>query len=370
MLRWIGLAVIIVVLVAGATFVSLNATIIEPTALPVAPAAAGPLPKLEIREPLTHEFGTMPQLTVGEHSWEFKNVGDADLVLWLEGSTCSCTVAKLKNADGIEKPKLVVKPRESTKIDVSWETRTFENDYNKWATIGTNDPSHPSVALNVHGKVYPPIIIVPDEPIVFDSASNEERHVTRIAVFSADRPETKITKVATSRPEFFVATPAPLTPEECKQLKVTSGFRVDVELKPGMPLGRFHEELVIGTDHPLKPEVKISITGSTIGPITVIPERLSMFGVSSAQGATRDMTVLVRGGDPTRFEVAHHPDKVDVKITPDDTPTQKGRYKLTVTVPPGTSAGPVNGDIVLKTNHPKASEIKVPVSILISKSSS
>ena len=80
------------------------------------------------------------------------------------------------------------------------------------------------------------------------------------------------------------------------------------------------------------------------------------------------MTLLVRGGKPTKFEVAYHPEKLDVKITPDDTPTQKGRYKMTVTVPPGTSAGPVDGDIILKTDHPKAGEIKIPVSILISNS--
>ena len=50
--------------------------------------------------------------------------------------------------------------------------------------------------------------------------------------------------------------------------------------------------------------------------------------------------ILVRGGRPTKFEVAYHPEKVDVKIVPDDTPTQKGRYKMTVTVPPERRPGP------------------------------
>ncbi len=100
-----------------------------------------------------------------------------------------------------------------------------------------------------------------------------------------------------------------------------------------MPLGRFHEELVIETDHPLKSEIKMSIDGNATGPITVIPDRVRMPSVSSSQGAIRDMTLLVRGGKPTKFEVAYHPEKLNVKITPDDTPTQKGRYKMTVTVP-------------------------------------
>ena len=43
---------------------------------------------------------------------------------------------------------------------------------------------------------------------------------------------------------------------------------------------------------------------------------------------------------------------------------------MTVTVPPGTAPGPVDGEIILKTDHPSARELKVPVSILISSSSS
>ena len=74
----------------------------------------------------------------------------------------------------------------------------------------------------------------------------------------------------------------------------------------------------------------------------------------------------VRGGKPTKFEVIRHPEKLDVQIVPDDTPTMKGRYKMTVTVRPGTSAGPVDGDIVVKTDHPRAAEIKIPVTVLIS----
>lgn len=53
-------------------------------------------------------------------------------------------------------------------------------------------------------------------------------------------------------------------------------------------------------------------------------------------------------------------------IAADDTPTQKGRYKMTVTVRPGTPAGPVDGDIVLKTDHPRAAEMKIPVTVGIS----
>ena len=91
-----------------------------------------------------------------------------------------------------------------------------------------------------------------------------------------------------------------------------------------------------------------------------------MSSVSSREGATSNVTLLVRGGRATKFEVVHKPEKIEVTIEPNETPTQKGRYRLIVNVPPGTAPGPVVEDmIIIKTDHPRASEIKIPVWIVI-----
>jgi hypothetical protein len=364
MLRWIILAVVVVALTALATFLSVNAPDGETVIVPAVVNTKGPSPKVEVPEPLTYEFGTMPQLSTGTHTWEFKNLGDSDLELWFESSTCSCTVAKLKNGD--EKKTLVVKPNGSTTIDLEWQTKTFHDEYSKGAKIGTNDPRRPSVPISVHGMVHPPVMVFPSDTIAFNTVSNDEKLVAKVAIYSKDRPELKIKKISTSRPEFLAVDTKPLLPDEAKHIKAAAGNMVSVEIKPGMPLGRFQDEIVILTDHPLKPEIKVLLTGTITGPISVIPTRLSMPTVSSGQGASRDMTLIVRGARPTTFTVAQHPDKVKVEIKPDDTSTLKGRYKMTVTVPKGTSAGPVDGEIVIKTDHPAAAQMKVPVSILIS----
>ncbi len=64
---------------------------------------------------------------------------------------------------------------------------------------------------------------------------------------------------------------------------------------------------------------------------------------------------------PKEFKVEHQPDKVKINYK-----ERKGGYLLTVTVPPGTAAGLVEDEIILKTDKPKASEVKIPVTILIS----
>ena len=82
------------------------------------------------------------------------------------------------------------------------------------------------------------------------------------AVYSMDMPNMKVTKISTGRPELFTAKQTPLTAEDRKQLQVPGGgYRIDLEIKPGLPLGRFSDTLVIETDHPLQKETKVSIHG-------------------------------------------------------------------------------------------------------------
>ncbi len=62
-----------------------------------------------------------------------------------------------------------------------------------------------------------------------------------------------------------------MTAEETKRLRIEGGYNVSVQVKPGMPVGQFHEELLIETDHPKRSEVRVSVGGRVIGPISVVP---------------------------------------------------------------------------------------------------
>ena len=101
------------------------------------------------------------------------------------------------------------------------------------------------------------------------------------------------------------------------------------------------------------------------GPISVSPDRLRLVNVTSSRGGSGEVTLLVRGGKPTKFEVIQKPEKLNVDVEPNETPTLKGRYRVNVTVPPGTASGQIQGLIVIKTDNPKAAELKIPVNILV-----
>jgi hypothetical protein len=362
MLRWILIAVVLIGLTAVATFLVQSGPSPTITENQAVNEARGPQPRAEVVGDVIFDFGDMSQESKSTHSWEVKNVGDATLELWQEGqTTCACTVSSLPK-DGHVK----VEPGSSFKIALDWQTKQFKNDFSQGATIGTSDPRLPTFKISVKGKVYPPVLIVPPEMIVLNGISNEETNRKRLFLFSKDRPQTKITNLSTSRPKLIVATQEPLTEADQTRLDSKTGARINIEIKPGMPLGQFQDELIIETDHPLQPLIKMTIAGKTTGPISVMPERLRLTSVNGTQGAQQDITLWVRGAKETKFEIEKKPERLKIEITPSDPATQTGRYKLRATVPPGTPPGVIDGDIVIKTDHPRAGELKIPVTILIS----
>jgi hypothetical protein len=292
-----------------------------------------------------------------------KNKGEGDLEIFLVASNCMCTVGKLK-----EGTKDLVKPGGSTEIEVEWKTKDQKGDFAKNVTIGTNDPSRPEFRLNIHGRVHSPVVVLPEpenETIRLGDLSNEIPHTVPLAVFAPDRPEMKLTSVLTSKPDLIAAKVIPMAAKELAQIKLKGGYRVELQLKAGMPQGDIREELIIETDNPDKPKLQYNLLGAAVGPINVMPYKLQIVAVNGKEGASGQVTLLVREGRPTRFTVERKPAKVNVSIVANETQSLKGRYRLTVTVPPGTSPGLIDDEVVLKTDHPKVPEVKIPVNIVV-----
>jgi hypothetical protein len=327
-------------------------------------AEKGLKPKATITSggPTTYQFDTMPQNVTGKHVWTVKNQGQGDLVLHMESSTCSCTIAKFKNGEDA-----VVKPGEETEIALEFETRTNNGDYKKGATIGTNDPDMPTFELAVHGKVFPAVMTFPGDPVLtYSTISNDEDdHKMSVAVFSKDRPETKVVKITTSSPQVE-SSHQPLTAAEAKTIPldppVKVGEKVTINVKSGFPLGIFKEEVVITTDHPKQPEVRLSVTGKMVGPVNLIPSTLVAHDVAGRTGGKGEATIVVRNHRATNFKVVKKPEALQAEVVPTDKP---GRYKLVVTVPPGTPNQRLQDEVVLETDHPKAGKLIVPLEIWV-----
>jgi hypothetical protein len=376
MMRWLLLAVLAVALTATATVVVQSLpeerTVSDGPAFP-APQAKGPHPRAVVEGDPTYKFGSKAQHSKFEKDFVIKNEGDADLTLTLQEPPCSCTVAGFQDAKGRVSGSKVIPPKQQATIHFTWETRENNGHYVKPATLVTNDPEHPTLRFAADGEVYPAVVVFPAGNINFSEIStDEEFHTQTIAVFSPDHPGLKITEITSSRPELIVGEQAPLPEADSKGLKATTGLKfeagrqVKVKVKRGLPLGAFLEELVIRTDHPKQPELKLTLAGKMVGPISLTPERARFFGISARKGGRSEVRINVRNHRQTHFEVVQKPDKFKVNITPDDKTDKPGRYLLTVAIPPGLPPGKFDDFVVLKTDHPHAGELRIPVGGFIS----
>jgi hypothetical protein len=373
LMRWIRLAVIAVLVTVAVSLAMLYEPETDtPRAASLAVAqpvrSEGPPPKLELLGQPVYNFGTMPKHAKSAHTWEIKNAGQGPLQVWLQESSCSCTVAKLdkKGVSDEAQATVEVPPGQSTPIEVSWDTREWSS-FTQTATLGTNDPEQPSITLAIRGKVLAAVAVLPSEMVSFPAMTSEDTRSETVSVVSPDRADWKLTKLATSRPDVIVARATPLTAQEVKSLQVAGGYHVVVTVKPGMPPGGFHEQLRIQTDHPNQAELRVPILGKVTGPISAAPERLRMPNVTSRAGATGEVKLMVLGGRPVHFDVAYKPAKLQVAITGAEQPELQGQYRMQVTVPAGTTPGPVVDRIILKTDHPKLSQLEIPVTIYVSR---
>ncbi len=376
MKSWILLIVLAVGLSAAATFVVPMLTTDSASNAPGFPApersdSEGPKGVTEVEGDLAHKFGVMAQDSDGVHTWIFRNTGPGPLELRNLGTDCSCTIAQLGKPGTASEgggAGLVVKPGGSEPIDVKWNTRKIDGAYRKMARIGTSDPGRPEIALSVEGTVRPAVILVPSDPTInFQSVNNDEPYMQKRALHSGDRPETQVTRVVSSNPGLIGVEARPMTAEEAKSLKIEKGFAIEVTLKKGPHLGAFAEEVVVETDHPLKKEVRIPVLGRVTGPITVSSEKVVLRDVTSSGGGEQDLILWIRDRTSAKFTVEKKPEGMDVSFEsiPQPAGSKGSKYRMAVKLNPGAPVGKIVGEIVLKTDHPQATEVRVPVDVLV-----
>ena len=81
-------------------------------------------------EKTEHDFGTIAADSKVDYSFQFKNTGEADLIITRAMGSCGCTIP--------EYPKTPIKTGESAKIDVSFNSAGKHGNQQKSVTIYTN----------------------------------------------------------------------------------------------------------------------------------------------------------------------------------------------------------------------------------------
>ena len=113
----------------GTALQTQSVSLAEPTEVTEASAPAGVATTVAFAE-TTHEFGTIAEGDVVEHTFTFTNTGDTPLIIQDAQTTCGCTVPK--------KPEAPVPPGETGEIQVRFDSQGKAGVQNKAVTITAN----------------------------------------------------------------------------------------------------------------------------------------------------------------------------------------------------------------------------------------
>lgn len=94
----------------------------------------------------THDYGTIENGANGDCTFEFKNTGNAPLIISNAKGSCGCTVPSW--------PKEPIAPGASSKITVKYDTKR-PGAINKSVTITSNAVNEPTKVIRIKGNVKP-----------------------------------------------------------------------------------------------------------------------------------------------------------------------------------------------------------------------
>lgn len=353
----------------------------------VSEKVAADAPRVEVAETV-YAFGTIATGVSGSHRFEIRNVGKRALTLSRGASSCSCTVSDFEaSAGGSPDATKMVPPGESTFVTVRWQGKPPGGPFHQQVTILTDDPRRPEVVLAIDGNVVPTWMAVP-ESLALDqlTTSSRRRASTTIYTYGSEPPD--VSAVVIDGPDadqFFSLTTTPLASDElAKQPGASGGFRIDLDIKPGLPIGLLRRTITAKFTMPDEVIAHLVVEGNVgsdlglAGPGWDASRQTLVLGAVSGQAGFK-WQLFVTAKGPHRDSVR----PVVREVVPAGLQVKVGqgvalgsgnvvRFPVTLEVLPGarpanhlcSDQGPA-GKIVFETGHPDAPTWSIPVCIAI-----
>ncbi|HEY2414288.1 MAG TPA: DUF1573 domain-containing protein [Pirellulaceae bacterium] len=334
-------------------------------------------PKVTIVSGERHDFGAMERNAHGKHAYIVRNDGDAPLELSTGQVSCGVCIKVF----AVAKP--ILAPGEQTDVHIEWDVKTGDAKFEQSGPLNTNDPLKPSVHLSLTGQVIDNVRV--DRPDVhFHDLSPSESATASVNVYAFKEGDFKIESTDFTIPRvgrFLGANVTPLTDSElASEPKAKSGYKVTIDVKPGLPQGDFEDTLQITTNQTTDP-LSVKVIGNIASDIllmgpNVIREKslINLPAISQATGKKHTVYLIVKGPhrDDTNVTIDSIEPKKDFSATLGepihDTPKTK-RYPITIEIPPGAAPG-TYGDgsyahIHVKTTHPEIKDIDIRVRYVV-----
>lgn len=313
-----------------------------------------------------HDFGEVWQGEKVEHLFVFENVGSGTLEITNVRASCGCTAALVGRtvAEAVTSVRRsnpdeerAFAPGESGHIKVTLNTAGKRNRAHSSVTVTTNDPTQPSIRLEVNAEVKVAVEVMPS--VVSFGLVNKNSNLTReVRITAASDPNFQILDATSSNPRVF------LTCEKIEPVNENRppGYRLKVSLDiEGMEYGeRIQDMIVVRTTSERLPRLDIRVTATVSGEILVSSPRLYFGLLPPNREVTRFLTLTNTGKHDLEILEIRNPIP-NLSLERETPPKGNKQYRIKAILKSGDEPQPVNGEIVIVTNHPEQNEIHVAV---------
>jgi hypothetical protein len=334
-------------------------------------------PKVMVVNGERHDFGSMDRNAHGKWAYEIRNVGDAPLELKTGQPSCGICI-KVFN---VAKP--ILAPGEQTVVNIEWDVKTSNAEFEQSGPLETNDPNRKSVHLSLHGHVIDNVRLERQD-MHFHDLSPSESASGSVNIYAFREGELNVEHFEHTQPrvaEKLTVSFAPLTDSElAREPKAKTGLKVNVELKPGLPQGDFEDTLNITTNQSPDP-LTLKVIGNIASDIMLMGPNVfrdrslvNLGAIPQKQGKKHTMYLLVKG--PHRDDVQVSIESIEPTIDfsaklgePIRDTAKTVRYPILLEGPPG--AAPVTrgegsfAHVHLKTTHPEVKDIDLRVRYVV-----
>lgn len=310
---------------------------------PTVVLAPGEVPQIEF-ETSTFSIGRVMAGKVVRHDYWFKNVGTGPLEILRVKPSCNCTSAGEYDR--------IVQPGGRGKISIAIDTSRLGGEVIKSVTVNTNMISDPRVVLNITGQVWRPIEATPTKAS-FDRISKDalktQPTTRKLILVNNMKSPASLTNVRSGSPAFSAT---------LKVLEVGKKFELIVSGHLPVEPGMNYTTIKIDTSLPEMPVLSIPVSMYVTAAVIVSPAKLAL-----RQNRPRDVrrSFFITNSTTTPMTIS------DIQVSNPllkatlETTRPGSAYRLLLKIPAEYKVSPGGDTITMKTSHPYAPTLTIPI---------
>ncbi len=302
---------------------------------------------------ISHDFGKIRTLEPVKTTFVIRNTGTEPLHLQRIDTSCDCTTGALSRP--------FLKAGESLDIELTFDPKNQKGFVHKTAYLISNDPKKGSLELSLEAEVIPEILCTPEALYFTQSQRNRSLKRTIKVKASNDLPM-KVLSTSLENGPFLTVVPGSTEPEN--EFEITfDGSKLPTDQRHGQGF------ILVKTDHPKHPEVKIPFFWSLAPSLRVEPEQLDFIPESTAISQQKNnryapQDVYLRQLQNQKFKILkilEVPDFIQIQGLKNAFKKAQSEHRLQVRVLPQKLQTSQTGLITLSTDNKEQAVVQIRI---------